>query len=69
MSFPYTAPLTILICGGGGIGANNPIDNCVTIQPEVPNANWTIERMVGRPVILIIRFLLRRRPTYSRRAA
>ncbi|KJA18927.1 copper radical oxidase [Hypholoma sublateritium FD-334 SS-4] len=51
MTAPYTDPLTILICGGGGIGANSPLDNCVTIQPEVPNANWTIERMPTRRVM------------------
>jgi hypothetical protein len=47
MKAPYTAPLTVLICGGGANGAGVPIDNCVTIQPEVPNANWTLERMVS----------------------
>jgi hypothetical protein len=44
---PYTDPLTILICGGSTIGPEIALDNCVSLQPEVPNANWTIERMVS----------------------
>jgi hypothetical protein len=43
---PYTDPLEVLICGGSTPFAGDPIDNCVSIQPEVPNANWTLERMV-----------------------
>ncbi|KAF8196991.1 glyoxal oxidase N-terminus-domain-containing protein [Pholiota molesta] len=41
MKAPYTAPLTVLICGGGANGAG----------PEVPNANWTLERMPSRRVM------------------
>jgi hypothetical protein len=48
---PYTAPLTILICGGSTIGPEIALDNCVSLQPEVPNANWTIERMVSHPCL------------------
>jgi glyoxal oxidase-like protein len=44
---PYTDPLTIMICGGSTIGPEIALDNCVSLQPEVPNANWTIERMVS----------------------
>lgn len=44
---PYTDPLSVLICGGSTPGAGFALDNCVTIQPEVPGANWTIERMVS----------------------
>ncbi|KAJ7583869.1 hypothetical protein C8J56DRAFT_1054387 [Mycena floridula] len=43
---PYTDPLRILLCGGStGPGPADPLDNCVSIQPEVENATWTIERM------------------------
>ena len=43
---PYTDPLTVIACGGSTIGAGQAIDNCVTLQPEVANAAWTLERMV-----------------------
>jgi len=43
---PYTDPLTVIICGGSTPFAEVALDNCVSIQPEVPGANWTIERMV-----------------------
>ena len=43
---PYTDPVTVLICGGSTPGAAIALDNCVSIQPEVENATWTIERMV-----------------------
>ncbi|KAF7290351.1 hypothetical protein HMN09_01293100 [Mycena chlorophos] len=48
---PYTDPVTIMICGGSGTGAGIAIDNCVTIQPEVKNANWTLERMPSQRVM------------------
>ena len=41
---PYTDPLTVLICGGSNFGI--ALDNCVNIQPEVENPQWTLERMV-----------------------
>ena len=44
---PYIAPLTVLICGGSTPFAQVAIDNCVTIQPEVAEPVWTIERMVN----------------------
>ena len=43
-SAPYTNPITILICGGSNFGV--ALDNCVSIQPEVNNPTWVIERMV-----------------------
>jgi hypothetical protein len=46
-SAPYTDPLTVLICGGSTPYQGFALDNCVSIQPEVPNSNWTIERMVS----------------------
>jgi len=48
---PYTAPLDVLICGGSGEGAAVAIDNCVSIQPDVPNATWTLERMPSKRVM------------------
>lgn len=45
---PYTDPLTVIICGGTIPGPEIALDNCVTIQPEVPNAKWTVERMVSQ---------------------
>lgn len=50
-SAPYTDPLTVLICGGSNPGAAIALDNCVSIQPEVPNANWTLERMPSQRVM------------------
>ena len=46
-SAPYTEELTVLICGGSTPYAGFALDNCISIQPEVPNANWTLERMVS----------------------
>jgi hypothetical protein len=43
---PYTDPIMVLICGGS-TPAKDAIDNCVTIAPEVPGAQWTLERMVS----------------------
>ncbi|MCJ1410361.1 hypothetical protein MMC19_004446 [Ptychographa xylographoides] len=48
---PYTTPLTVLVCGGSTAGAGVAIDNCISIQPEVPGQNWTIERMPSQRVI------------------
>jgi hypothetical protein len=42
---PYTDPLGVLICGGSTVGAGYALDTCISMQPDVPNANWTIERM------------------------
>ena len=44
MSAPYTDPLTVLICGGSNFGI--ALDNCVSIQPEVEEPEWVLERMV-----------------------
>ncbi|KAK9789619.1 hypothetical protein SCARD494_08890 [Seiridium cardinale] len=48
---PYTDPLSIMMCGGSTIGAGLALDNCVSIQPEVPNAKWTLERMPSKRVL------------------
>ena len=43
--------LSIIICGGSIPGPEIALDNCVTITPDNPNANWTIERMPSKRVI------------------
>ncbi|PSR84223.1 hypothetical protein PHLCEN_2v5511 [Hermanssonia centrifuga] len=43
--YPYTDPVTVLICGGSNFGV--ALDNCVSIQPEVENPTWVLERMVS----------------------
>ncbi|KAL8738032.1 MAG: hypothetical protein Q9190_008054 [Brigantiaea leucoxantha] len=48
---PYTDPLTVMICGGSTTGASTAIDNCVSIQPDNPASNWTIERMPSQRVM------------------
>ncbi|KAI4286828.1 MAG: hypothetical protein L6R35_003921 [Caloplaca aegaea] len=48
---PYTEPVTILICGGSTTGAATATDNCVSIEPENPSSNWTIERMPSQRVM------------------
>ncbi|KAF8621386.1 hypothetical protein AX15_007842 [Amanita polypyramis BW_CC] len=48
---PYTDPLRILLCGGSTPGAGIALDNCVSIQPEVNNATWTLERMPSKRVL------------------
>ncbi|KAJ6565672.1 copper radical oxidase [Mycena sp. CBHHK59/15] len=42
---PYTDPLEVLVCGGSTPGDGFALDNCVSIQPEVENATWALERM------------------------
>jgi hypothetical protein len=49
---PYSDPLEVLVCGGSTPYGGDAIDNCVSIQPEVSGATWTLERMV-RPNFLI----------------
>ncbi|KAF8452229.1 hypothetical protein L210DRAFT_3499268 [Boletus edulis BED1] len=48
---PYTDPIEILICGGSTMGAGIPLDNCITIAPEVGNPTWTLERMPSKRVM------------------
>lgn len=48
---PYTDPLQILICGGSAPDYEIGLDNCVTIAPDTPNPQWTIERMPSKRVI------------------
>ena len=51
---PYTEPLTVMVCGGSNPGPAIAVDNCVSIQPEVPSSNWTIERMPSQRVMTCI---------------
>ncbi|MCJ1314408.1 hypothetical protein MMC25_008090 [Agyrium rufum] len=48
---PYTDPVTVLICGGSTPGPALAIDNCISMQPENPSSNWTIERMPSQRVM------------------
>jgi len=47
---PYTDPLQVLICGGSTPNGE-ALDNCVSIAPEVPGAQWLLERMPSRRVV------------------
>lgn len=49
--YPYTDPLTVLVCGGAQQQPRWGLDNCVSISPDVAGAQWTIERMPSRRVI------------------
>ncbi|PVH75465.1 copper radical oxidase [Cadophora sp. DSE1049] len=51
---PYSAPVTVLVCGGSANGAAYAIDNCVSTQPEVAAPEWTIERMPSQRVLSCI---------------
>ncbi|KAF1964882.1 copper radical oxidase [Bimuria novae-zelandiae CBS 107.79] len=51
---PYSDPLEVLICGGSTPYQGSALDNCVTIAPDVPNANWTLERMPSKRVLSCI---------------
>lgn len=48
---PYSDPMRVIICGGSVPGPEIALDNCVSIAPDEPNANWTIERMPSKRVI------------------
>ncbi|KAF7903668.1 uncharacterized protein EAF01_006717 [Botrytis porri] len=50
-SAPYTDPLVVMICGGSTPGPEIALDNCVCLEPEVPGASWTIERMPSKRVV------------------
>lgn len=51
---PYSAPVTVLVCGGSSNGAAYAIDNCVSTQPEVASPTWTLERMPSQRVMSCI---------------
>lgn len=48
---PYGDPAEVLICGGSTPYAGIALDSCITIQPDTPNANWTLERMPSKRVM------------------
>ncbi|KAF7543009.1 hypothetical protein G7Z17_g11090 [Cylindrodendrum hubeiense] len=49
---PYSDPLTVLVCGGTTAEpGNEALDNCVIMNPQVPGAEWTIERMPSKRVM------------------
>lgn len=48
---PYTDPVTVLLCGGSTPFSGEALDNCVSIQPDVFNATWTLERMPSKRVM------------------
>ncbi|KAG9238758.1 putative glyoxal oxidase precursor [Amylocarpus encephaloides] len=54
MYAPFTAPVTVLVCGGSANGAAYAVDNCVSIQPEAANPTWVIERMPSQRVLSCI---------------
>ena len=43
---PYTAPMSVVVCGGSTASGHVGINTCVSISPEVGNPQWTIETMV-----------------------
>jgi hypothetical protein len=49
---PYTDPLEVMACGGSSFGL--AFDNCVSIKPEVNNADWVIERMPSKRVMTLM---------------
>ena len=50
---PYTAPLRVMLCGGS-TPSGIALDNCVHIEPDTPNATWTLERMVSHVRAFVI---------------
>jgi hypothetical protein len=47
---PYTDPMTVIVCGGA-TGDQVGLDTCVSISPEVPGAQWTVEQMPSTRVL------------------
>ena len=62
---PYTDPLGVLICGGSNFGI--ALDNCVSIQPEVENPQWVLERMVCTIPLAIVVSLTQLSPAFPAR--
>ncbi|KAH7025074.1 uncharacterized protein B0I36DRAFT_353239 [Microdochium trichocladiopsis] len=50
---PYTEPLMVLICGGATT-TSIALDNCVSIQPDAADPQWTLERMPSKRVMSCI---------------
>jgi len=49
--YPYDAPLEVLICGGAAKQPAWGLDNCVSIEPDAADPQWTLERMPSRRVM------------------
>ncbi|KAF1940221.1 galactose oxidase [Clathrospora elynae] len=49
--YPYDAPLEVLICGGAGRQPAWGVDNCISIEPDAAQPEWTLERMPSRRVM------------------
>jgi hypothetical protein len=48
---PYNDPVELLVCGGSTPVEGTALDSCVSIAPEVPNAQWVYERMPSKRVM------------------
>jgi len=51
---PYTAPNTIMLCGGSNYNTRVGLDTCVSITPEIANPQWSIEHMPSQRVLACI---------------
>lgn len=51
---PYSDPLELIICGGSNPGVAIALDNCISITPDVPGAQWVMERMPSKRVMPIM---------------
>jgi len=47
---PFTDPLEVLVCGGA-TSEQVGLETCVSIQPEVPGAQWVVEQMPSTRVM------------------
>ena len=54
---PYNTPATVMMCGGSNPGPAIALDNCVSIQPDVANPQWVLERMPSQRVMPCISVL------------
>jgi hypothetical protein len=46
-SAPYSGPLTILIYSGATPYQGIALNKCASTQPEVPDSNWSVGRIVS----------------------
>lgn len=47
---PYNDPMTVIVCGGA-TAEKVGLDTCVSISPEVANAQWVVEQMPSTRVL------------------
>jgi len=50
---PYTDPLQVMLCGGSTPFQGSALDNCASIAPDVPDAEWVLERMVSVSLLVL----------------